>query len=462
MTKKCFDDFASTVGKVLDNSEKENLLQKVRSNKEQLRIDGKEIDTTVGDKTALQVKLDREFQIKTKNTVDNTIRRLSTETQLKTRFEELDSVADTIIAKDGRVTRQKAYQRAFISLIYNTNDTTDIPLESIEKSLFQNSLGEFLSKTTSQIGSDPIKFIQKQENFDDMLTEFFVFFKNPNNVNSVTKNVNAYKMAKEFFDAKYKLFERRKQNGDNNILLDNNIKIRWAQNKIKNVDKDSFVNEIADGLDMAVHGDIDARRLVATRIYDNYTQKSSPDWREQGDTNLKGIFDGDEAKPIDDMPQDRVPSLTFKDGATFNSLSRKFSDVDSRVLLMNYFNNTTRELSLVQFFGADYKNGVSRFIKELENNQKYDNAFRSKGRLGEVDAVKRYLDRKINPIIGETSKLASAFTTLRNFEAASKLGGAFITALMDTPIMITAGSRLFGLPTPQLLSTKLIYLKNII
>jgi hypothetical protein len=208
---------------------------------------------------------------------------------------------------------------------------------SIEKSLFQNSLGEFLSKTTSQIGSDPIKFIQKQENFDDMLTEFFVFFKNPNNVNSVTKNVNAYKMAKEFFDAKYKLFERRKQNGDNNILLDNNIKIRWAQNKIKNVDKDSFVNEIADGLDMAVHGDIDARRLVATRIYDNYTQKSSPDWREQGDTNLKGIFDGDEAKPIDDMPQDRVPSLTFKDGATFNSLSRKFSDVDSRVLLMNYF-----------------------------------------------------------------------------------------------------------------------------
>ena len=168
------------------------------------------------------------------------------------------------------------------------------------------------------------------------------------------------------------------------------------------VDKDSFVNEIADGLDTAVHGDIDARRLVATRIYDNYTQKSSPDWREQGDTNLKGIFDGDEAKPIDDMPQDRVPSLTFKDGATFNSLSRKFSDVDSRVLLMNYFNNTTRELSLIQFFGADYKNGVSRFIKELENNQKYDNAFRSKGRLGEVDAVKRYLDRKINPIIGKT------------------------------------------------------------
>ena len=30
-----------------------------------------------------------------------------------------------------------------------------------------------------------------------MLTEFFVFFRNPNNVNSVTKNVNAFKMAKE-------------------------------------------------------------------------------------------------------------------------------------------------------------------------------------------------------------------------------------------------------------------------
>ena len=72
------------------------------------------------------------------------------------------------------------------------------------KSLFKNSLGEFLAKTTKQIGEDPINFIQNQKNFDDMLTEFFVFFRNPNNVNSVTKNVNAYKMAKEFFDAKIK------------------------------------------------------------------------------------------------------------------------------------------------------------------------------------------------------------------------------------------------------------------
>ena len=137
-------------------------------------------------------------------------------------------------------------------MIYNTNDTTDIPLESIEKSLFKNSLGEFLAKTTKQIGEDPINFIQNQKNFDDMLTEFFVFFRNPNNVTSVTKNVNAYKMAKEFFDAKYKLFERRKQSGDNNILLDQNIKVRWSQNKIKKVNKDEFVNEIAESLDLSL------------------------------------------------------------------------------------------------------------------------------------------------------------------------------------------------------------------
>ena len=129
------------------------------------------------------------------------------------------------------------------------------------------------------------------------------------------------------------------------------------------------------------------------------------------------------------MPQDRVPSLTFKDGATFNAVSRKFSDVDSRVLLMNYFNETSRELSLVQFFGADYRNGVRRFIDELEKNPKYENAFRTKGKLGEVDAVKRYLDRKVNPIIAETSKLASGLQLLRNFEAAAKLGSATINCI---------------------------------
>ena len=345
-------------------------------------------------------------------------------------------------------------------MIYNTNDTTDIPLESIEKSLFKNSLGEFLAKTTKQIGEDPINFIQNQKNFDDMLTEFFVFFRNPNNVNSVTKNVNAYKMAKEFFDAKYKLFERRKQSGDNNILLDQNIKVRWSQNKIKKVNKDEFVNEIAESLDSNVHGDVASRTEIANRIYDNYTQKSTPDWREQGDTKLKGIFDSEEATPLNAMPQDRVPSLTFKDGGTFNAVSRKFSDVDSRVLLMNYFNETSRELSLIQFFGADYRNGVRRFIDELEKNPKYENAFRTKGKLGEVDAVKRFLDRKVNPIVAETSKLASGFTTLRNFEAAAKLGSATITAFLDTPVMIIAGKKLFGLPTTDLLSSVFRFGKN--
>ena len=460
MSKKCFDDYTKTTGQIVDDVKKEELLQKVRSTKEKLRTEGKDFDTNIGDKNALQDKLDKDFRLKTKNEVDTAIRRLSTETQLKTRFEELDAVAEKISTSDKKLTKQRAYQRAFISMIYNTNDTTDIPLESIEKSLFKNSLGEFLAKTTKQIGEDPINFIQNQKNFDDMLTEFFVFFRNPNSVNSVTKNVNAYKMAKEFFDAKYKLFERRKQSGDNNILLDQNIKVRWSQAKIKKIDKNEFINEISESLDGNVHGDLASRAEIANKIYDNYTQKSTPDWREQGDTNLKGIFDSDEATPLNAMPQDRVPSLTFKDGATFNSVSRKFSDVDSRVLLMNYFNETSRELSLVQFFGADYRNGVRRFIDELEKNSKYENAFKTKGKLGEIDAVKRYLDRKINPIIAETSKLASGFTTLRNFEAAAKLGSATITALMDTPVMIIAGKKLFGLPTADLLSSIFKFGKN--
>lgn len=460
MSKKCFDDFSNTVGRTIDNDEQEILLQKVRKNKETLKNEGKDFETQDGDVTALQKVVEKEFAAKTKNAVDVAIRRLSTETQLKTRFEELDAIAKKIGDADKKLTKQRAYQRAFISMIYNTNDTVDIPFEAIEKSLFKNSLGEFLAKTQKQINTDPINFIQNQKNFDDMLTEFFVFFKNPNNVNSVTKNKNAYLMAKEFFDAKYKMFERRKQNGDNNILLEQNIRVRWAQNKIKNTDKNDFVNEIADSLDETVHGDIQARTEIATRIYDNYTQNSTPDWRAQGDTNLKGLNDATDATPIDAMPQDRIPSLSFKDGASFNTISRKFSDVDSRVLLMNYFNETSRELSLIQFFGADYRNGVRRFIDELEQNSKYDNAFRSKGKLGEVDAVKRFLDRKVNPIISETSKLASAFTTLRNFEASAKLGGAFITALMDTPVMIIAGKKLFGLPFTDLMNSVFRFGKN--
>ena len=461
MSKKCFDDFTSTTGRILDNNEKELLQQKVRANKEKLRVEGKNLDTVVdGENTALQQTIKREFQIKTKNEVDRTIRRLSTETQLKTRLEELDAAAKKIQESDKRISKQKAYQRALISLIYNTNDTTDIPFEQIEKTLFKNSFGEFLAKVRKRIEDDPINFIQNENNFNDMLSEFFVFFRNPNNVNSVTKNKKAFAMAQEFFNAKYKLFERRKQNGDNNILLDQNIKVRWSAAKIKKIQRDEFIKEITDNLDENVHGDITARNEIAGKIYDNYTQKETPDWREQGDTNLKGVFDNAQDTPIDFMPDNRAPSLTFKNGASFNNISNKFSDVDSRVLLLNYFNESSRELSLIQFFGADYRKGARKFIEELERNAKYENAFVVKGRLGEVEAVKRFLERKINPIISETSQLASAFTTFRNFEAAARLGGAFITALMDTPIMVIAGKRLFGLPMSDMLASIFKFGKN--
>ncbi len=247
MSKKCFDEFTNTTGRILDDAEKELLQIKVKSNKDKLKIEGKNLDTIVdGENTALQQTVKREFQIKTKNEVDRTIRKLSTETQLKTRLEELDAVAKKIQDSDKRISKQKAYQRAFISLIYNTNDTTDIPFEQIEKTLFKNTFGEFLAKVRKRIDEDPINFIQNETNFNDMLTEFFVFFRDPNNVNSVTKNKKAFAMAQEFFNAKYKLFERRKQNGDNNILLDQNIKVRWSSSKIKKLKRDEFIKELSD------------------------------------------------------------------------------------------------------------------------------------------------------------------------------------------------------------------------
>ena len=143
MSKKCFDDFSKTVGRTVEADEQETLLQKVRKNKETLKNEGKDFETQDGDVTSLQKIVENEFNIKTKNEVDKTIRRLSTETQLKTRFEELDKITEKIQASDKKLTKQRALQRAFISMIYNTNDTADIPLENIEKSLFQNSLGEF-------------------------------------------------------------------------------------------------------------------------------------------------------------------------------------------------------------------------------------------------------------------------------------------------------------------------------
>ena len=62
----------------------------------------------------------------------------------------------------------------------------------------KNTLGDFLERTRKILDDeDPIDYLNKRENYADVMTEYNQFFKDPNNANSVTKNTKAFNVAKE-------------------------------------------------------------------------------------------------------------------------------------------------------------------------------------------------------------------------------------------------------------------------
>tara|TARA_R100001443_G_scaffold103245_1_gene111583 strand:- start:2161 stop:4671 length:2511 start_codon:yes stop_codon:yes gene_type:complete len=398
--------------------------------KEQLAREGKTFDSTVDQDLAVFKAYEKTINNTQKNSTQKMMKRLST-------FDALTRIEDQII--DIKNKSPKTLMNRIVGMVFNTNDTKGlVPFEQLMKTNEKLTLGDFFQKVSKAIdGEDPAAYLTNKKNFGQVMSEYNEFFKNPNTSKSVTGNTQAFNVARELFDAQFKIAEMKKSNGFNSLLSDLRLRPKWSMRKIKKANKDQFVDRIANALDPEVHGDVLRRQELANDLYENMLKDNS-DWRMQGDKSPQNI-DVDNHIPM----EDRKPTLAFKDGDAYVGLIDDFADGDSMVSLLMQFREMARETALVQFFGADYRQGFQQFKRLVDDNIQ----------TKETKAALHYLENKVNPVHLEHNTSASIMTGLRGFQASSKLGSAVITALMDVPAMIFSGKHLFGLPTHKLIGS---------
>ena len=412
-----------------------------------------------------QTKLNQiETQIKTEllaegknpldsNAVSDKISELISKTQ-KTQTQKMLKQVDTFnkmskvdelakkLKKDG-LNDEKVLDR-LIGLIYDNYDTKGVgtPYEHILNYYKSIPLAEFLQRAQKHLGDDVdiMKWMSNKKNLGQLLTEHNEFFKNPNATKSITKNTQAFNVAKELFDSHFKINEIRKLSGKNVLVSDLRLKPKWSIHKIKKANKQQFVKEIADALDPEVHGDLTRRNELAGKLYDNMSNEGH--WREQGDVDPLNL-DKDVWIPA----EDRAYSFAFADGDALTNIITKYSDTNLQSSVLLQFNELAREQSLIQFLGGDVKNGIDQLDEIMKKYSKTGEG------TGISDDAITFLKQQANPTIIETSGWASTGRVARNIQASSKLGQAVITAILDVPNMIFSGKHLFGLSTPKLVAS---------
>jgi len=326
-----------------------------------------------------------------------------------------------------------------------------VPLAAGIKANEVNLLGEFLEKVRKQLNAnggdeiDPLDFLKKAEDMGDFFTEMNALMKDPNNANSVTKNTNAFKVAKEYVNSRFAINEQRKLSGKNVAFNETRLRPKWSINKIQKADREQFVNRIANALDVDVHGDLARRTTLAENLYDNMTNNGH--WREQGDIQPKNLKNN--WIPLDD----REPSFSFSDGRALVDIIQDYSDHSPNHTLLLDFKEVARNTALVQKFGGDYKNGAEEYKRILTDllSRSTDNAVSLRSQ--ETKGIINFIDEQVNPQLIEAFNFGSTFRKIRHWQAATKLGSAVVTAILDIPNFVFSGRHLFGLPTSKVLAS---------
>lgn len=436
MAEKCFINYRNKTKNSWKQKDLESFVDKTR---EELAFEGKSFDTNVDGDLAVWKKIEQTIGSEQKRATQNMMRRLSTNEAINERLDEFRRITKNL--KDPKKLINK-----FVSMVFNTNDTRTLPFEMMRKTNFKNMFGDFLQRVSKQIeGEDAVRYLKDKKNFGQVMTEYNQFYKNPNAVKSITGNTRAFRVAKELFDAQFKVAELKRSFGHNTLLGDLRLRPKWSFFRIKKANEEEFISRIANALDDEVHGSIDRRRGLAKNLYDNMSNPEGK-WREQGDLEYQNL---DADNWID--PADRKPAFAFKDGDALMGIVNDYADVDMRRQLQLQFDEMARETALVQFLGADYKRGLNELFEEMDE-QLGRLAPKSK-LLNDYRAARTYLEKFVSPEHLEHNMGASYMTGVRGFMASSKLGSAVITALMDIPAFIYSGKHLFGLPTHKLIGS---------
>ncbi len=457
----CARQYIEKTGKKLTDDQIDILRQQYgKAMLEALRR-GKKLDSVVGNYADGTQKtfVDDFFDNILQNKILGDGQQLNADLKTSARMVDFEDVvantADEIKTREPNVKEGEAQARAFIASIITTNDTTGhLPLDFLQRSEISNMLGDF-DATISRAFPEDFDydgFIKNKQNRENILAELFEIEKRyaktgamSENVQSITNDLNAYKVAEAFF--KSTTFSGKKTLDRLGKAMRFNragLKIRFNRMKVIKMTSKQFIDEVAPRLDESVHGDLYSRQKVAQELYEQLSEPAS-DWRNAG---VKTFDDANEFFKAGEKDRGL---LVYKDGKSFSELSTLFSDDTTfKSMIAQHVTETGRTIALTKFFGPSYADA----LQQLQRTQAQLIAQNPTSGLlrQQLDATLGFVEHTMNPVFRENTSQQQISSVLRNVQAAAKLGSAVITAILDIPTFMVTGRRLFNLPMMDLIA----------
>lgn len=146
--------------------------------------------------------------------------------------------------------------------------------------------------------------------------------------------------------------------------------------------------------------------------------------------------------------------LTFKSGDDWMAYAEKFGTGNAFDAMMGHIDGMSRDIALLEILGPNPSSTLSWVKDTLTKSAETDLAPGSKGEE-RANAAGKQIDRIYAEITGssqrpENRNLALAFSAVRSWQTAAKLGGATLSAVTDTAFQFAA-RRFNGLPAAGML-----------
>lgn len=374
-------------------------------------------------------------------------------------------------------TDKEQLNRASQALLLNTNDVVGhVPLELIIKNGQKTMIANFqrgLDDSGVLKGERFENWIQSKKNDADMSNEFYTMNEEfRTNVNQVTDNDQAYKVAQIFFDtvvrdsaADLKIMGRK-----TGIATKTRMAARFDYQKVikestRQEFRDFMIDKVRRYKIKQSDGDIDITEEIIDVVYETINNKDQG-WRKVNKNVGDRIreYYGENYKLLKQDGNIKT-HLSFIDGEARQKVVNQYTNYNTGALeFMGTILENARERGMTQFFGPRYERVFGQLKKQLTVGERVDGK-KIGGLLGEnfsqLDTFQKRVARSVfgfvdatyvNPAYGETDKFASTMSALRNVQNISKLGSAIVTSILDTPTFTYAGKRLFGLDIDELIA----------
>lgn len=360
-----------------------------------------------------------------------------------------DALANTIRLAYPKMNEQKVLAEATTALLVDTNYSYGYhSLETLTLIEKQSRHGEFYNRLEQEL---PNFKLEEELLTEPFRTNFIDEYINMAHINrwetqqniSITKNETAHKVAKIFIEEAIQLPNLKlvAAGRENRSLFANKMRVEMTPDLVKEKFKtaESFADFMLKHIDTAALPKYLSPKELMIGIYDGLLSGKIRSWREI-DNYLK-IQD----ELVNTGQISTVAGLEYKSGQDFRAVNDEIGYTkDISQMMLNTMQYNSQIVALTKMFGPKYWQGFDQLKKLVA--QRYGNnleALDIKTRT-QLDGVLTFVDHKINPDIMERSGFVPGFTIAKRLQAIGKLGTVLLTSMLDVPVFLFTGRRMFG------------------